>query len=144
MVIKINRLSSIFYILFILLWLPGYFGFYSPYAEGSYQNVPFWLNVIITVTVIFTIGLAIKSLSYYLIINDSGITQKTIGSWTIKWQEIRSWGYSLGSEVNYLYLDLISDKKRKAILSAFLDEKKLPLIKEELERRLGKPIEPSD
>ena len=125
MVIKVNRLSSIFIILFILIWLPGYFGFFSPYAEGSYQNVPLWLNVIIIIIVIFAVGLTIKSLSYCLIINDTGITQKTIGSWTVKWQEIRSWGYSLGSEVNYLFLELISDKKRKEILSAFLDEKNL-------------------
>jgi hypothetical protein len=134
------RLESIFIIGFISLWLPGYFGLFSPYVEGSYQNVPYWVNVLALIISISVIGLTIISLSFYLKINDSGISQKTFRTWTVKWQEIVGWGYSLDSNGNSLFLELTPDRKKKEVLSGFLTKKNLHLIKSELERRIGQPL----
>ena len=140
MVIKVSRSNSIFGILAILLFMPGYFGLYRPIIEGSYQNVPLWVNILISIIALLVVGLAARSLSYSLEISDAGITQKTIGSWTLKWQEIRAWGYSVSGDGNYLFFELTPGNKKIEVLSGFLDDKNLPIIKSELERRLGKPI----
>jgi hypothetical protein len=119
----------------------GDFGLFSPYIEGSYKNVPIWVNVLITVFLISVVGLALRSLWYSLEITDAGVTQRSICSWTVKWQEIQGWGYSLDTDGNYLFLELIPGNKRKTVLSGFLDKKNLPMIKAELEQRLGKPTQ---
>jgi hypothetical protein len=130
--------TSIISIVIIFLFIPGYFGLYSPYIGGSYQNLPYWFNIIITCLCVFAAALIIKSFFYYLEINDVGITQKTIGARTIKWQDIQGWGYSSDAEGNYLFLELTSDKKKRELIhQSFLDKKNFSLLKIELEKRLG-------
>ncbi len=140
MVIKISRSSSLFGILAILLFMPGYFGLYRPVIEGSYQNIPLWANILLSFLALSVVGLAIRSLSYSLEINEAGITQKTIGSWTLKWHDIRAWGYSVSVDGNYLFFELTLGNKKREVLSGFLDDKNLPIITAELEKRIGKPI----
>jgi len=137
---KTNKPYSIFVILFLALWLPGYFDLFSPYAEGSYQSLPYWLNIIVAIVVIFLIIILIVEFSFFLEINDIGITEKTFKRRTIKWQDISGWGYSIDtSDEVYLFLELLPDKKQKIIYSPLVHKKNLPLIKSELEKRIGQP-----
>ncbi len=140
MVIKISRSSSIFGILAILLFMPGYFGLYRPFMEGSYQNVSIWVNILLSFLALSVVRLAIRSLSYSFEINESGITQKTIGSWTLKWQDISGWGYSASVDRNYLFFELTPGNNRREVLSGFLDDRNLAVITPELEKRIGKPL----
>ena len=140
MIIKINRLQSIALGVSLLLLLLGYFDLFRPYVEGSHEGVPFGVNVLIVLFILFVIGLIIRSLSYRLEVTDMGITERTIGSWTVKWEEIRGWGYSYYSDQNHLFIEL-ADKKRKEVLAAFLDKRSVSLLDAELRKRLGNPIE---
>ncbi len=140
MILKVNQKKSILIVILLILFIPGYFNFYSPFISGSYQNIPLWGNVIIVAFIIFTVLLTIKSFSFQIKITKDGITQITFGRWTVGWNEMQGWEHSEVDDINYLYLELTACKGKKELLPALLTQQNLAAIKSVLEEKVGQPM----
>ncbi len=145
MIFTVNKLEVKLLIIFLVFWIPGYLGLFSPAIEGVYnEDEPIVLIFTLPVVLltVFLVGFLIRSLYLFkLEISAEGITQTaTFSNWHVNWDDIESWEYKKDSDnEDEIVLHIHNSLDEKRIHPFFLSKKNTTVIISLISDSIGSP-----